>query len=1173
MKFLIKNPAQAGPSGALWGDFSFGRSLARHLRRLGAEVVSQYFGQWNDHEPADVIVTLRGKRRYIPCTDAVHLLWCISNPGALTIQECNSYDAVCAASASHARTLASRALVPVYPLLQCTDPEHFEGPDRPAPRRDVIFVGSSRSVLRPCVGWALDFGLDLKIFGPDWQAWGGRDQVVRAYVPNEELPALYASARLSLNDHYQDMKALGYVNNRVFDCLAAGLPLITDDFPELRDVCADALLYYHDQPSFNLALTEALAAYPSVRARQQELWQAIRNQFSFADRAEFLFDLACDLKGRARRATARQGPAEHVPVLQRAGLDYLLAREALYPDHRFCPVCGTTFRRFQAVRLAATDDAACPACGALGRHRAFWVFFAHAVQPLLRTGKKRALHIGPEEQIVGLLQEMEDINYRSGDPDLPAAQVRLDLARIDLADDRFHLVVCTCLQGQLCPSGPQNQAGACLAELYRITTPGGCLVVQFRDQDPPPLPHTALSPAIDPGPTTAAKANDSLAADLVRAGFSVEVWQAESALPPSLLTFLELDSRPIYVCSKPRDGRRKGKAQVRKLKARLRECGFVHRPLQELAQLAADPSLPYRQKLAARELARWHANTRTREGAEQALGFLRILTKDLDDPDMLRQAAVLEAECLERVGNTDQAMTVITAALDSLGHHADLYLAAANLQPDATTRLGWINKALRLHDLLEISLREDDGASLLDRLHPLQAPDPVRSVRGQAPRVSVIMPAFNAGPMLRTALRGLLMQTWRELEIIIVDDCSQDDTASIAQEMQDQDSRIQVFRMPRNSGTYAARNHALKCASGDLVTVHDADDWAHPQLIERHIAHLLDHPEAMGIISALARTTDDLHFYRRDNYGRYLGTSYPSFMFRRGPVCKALGFWDCVRFSADREYIRRVRARFGARAVQQFDSGPLLFQRQHDASLTRDRHFGGEGFYFGARKEYVEAQTHHHQVADSLYYAYPQYKRPFPVPRALAASSAETALDPLRLDIVLVSDFRIRNELEHFNLALIRSFLARGKTIGLAQLLTYDTDPEAGVAESFRREQQISGVNMLVYGETVACDLLLVAHPAVLQDCQQYVPRITAATAQVILPDPPGKPAAGQKHLTWTPAQALANMERYFGLRGEWVPLDQNIRQAVQAQCQKDDVTLPLSPHDWPTPDPSPPRP
>jgi succinoglycan biosynthesis protein ExoO len=105
-----------------------------------------------------------------------------------------------------------------------------------------------------------------------------------------------------------------------------------------------------------------------------------------------------------------------------------------------------------------------------------------------------------------------------------------------------------------------------------------------------------------------------------------------------------------------------------------------------------------------------------------------------------------------------------------------------------------------------------------------------------APRVSVIIPAYNAAAHLRRAVDSALAQTMPDLEIIIVDDASTDATLEIAGRIADQDSRVQVLHNERNSGPSVSRNRAIAAARGEWIAILDADDSWFPERLERMLA-------------------------------------------------------------------------------------------------------------------------------------------------------------------------------------------------------------------------------------------------------------------------------------------------------------------------------------------------
>jgi len=93
-----------------------------------------------------------------------------------------------------------------------------------------------------------------------------------------------------------------------------------------------------------------------------------------------------------------------------------------------------------------------------------------------------------------------------------------------------------------------------------------------------------------------------------------------------------------------------------------------------------------------------------------------------------------------------------------------------------------------------------------------------------SPRASVIIPAYNAERYMEQAVASALGQSLEDLEVIVVDDASRDATAAIVSRLAGQDHRLQLLRLPVNSGPAAARNVALSHARGTWVATLDADD-------------------------------------------------------------------------------------------------------------------------------------------------------------------------------------------------------------------------------------------------------------------------------------------------------------------------------------------------------------
>ena len=109
--------------------------------------------------------------------------------------------------------------------------------------------------------------------------------------------------------------------------------------------------------------------------------------------------------------------------------------------------------------------------------------------------------------------------------------------------------------------------------------------------------------------------------------------------------------------------------------------------------------------------------------------------------------------------------------------------------------------------------------------------NPTDIVLNQRDTISVIIPAYNCEKYIKNCLESLKHQTYRNLEIIVVNDGSTDNTLNICREMQYNDYRIKIINQ-ENKGVSAARNKGIECATGKYITFVDADDVIEPDMYE-----------------------------------------------------------------------------------------------------------------------------------------------------------------------------------------------------------------------------------------------------------------------------------------------------------------------------------------------------
>ncbi len=109
--------------------------------------------------------------------------------------------------------------------------------------------------------------------------------------------------------------------------------------------------------------------------------------------------------------------------------------------------------------------------------------------------------------------------------------------------------------------------------------------------------------------------------------------------------------------------------------------------------------------------------------------------------------------------------------------------------------------------------------------------------------VSVIVPFFDARAFLLRAVKSVLRQTYRPLELLLVDDGSTDGGAAVIAPLAERLSEVRLLRMSRNEGPAAARNRGLRACRGEFVTFLDADDQMVPDRVAVQVWYLRRHPE------------------------------------------------------------------------------------------------------------------------------------------------------------------------------------------------------------------------------------------------------------------------------------------------------------------------------------------
>lgn len=143
-----------------------------------------------------------------------------------------------------------------------------------------------------------------------------------------------------------------------------------------------------------------------------------------------------------------------------------------------------------------------------------------------------------------------------------------------------------------------------------------------------------------------------------------------------------------------------------------------------------------------------------------------------------------------------------------------------------------------------------------------------------SPRVSVLLPVYNGAPFLAASIDSVLSQSFTDIELLILNDGSTDNSAAIAKSYSD--SRIRYFERP-NMGLPATLNEGARLARGEFLFRQDQDDLSHPSRVARQVAYLDEHPD-VAVLGTWARIFIDGDPAAAFRYHRH-STSYAAVAF------------------------------------------------------------------------------------------------------------------------------------------------------------------------------------------------------------------------------------------------------------------------------------------------------
>ncbi|GAA4910185.1 glycosyltransferase [Nesterenkonia rhizosphaerae] len=428
------------------------------------------------------------------------------------------------------------------------------------------------------------------------------------------------------------------------------------------------------------------------------------------------------------------------------------------------------------------------------------------------------------------------------------------------------------------------------------------------------------------------------------------------------------------------------------------------------------------------------------------------------------------------------------------------------------------------------------------------------------PLVSVIMPIYEPTAALDVAVESLLRQTWRNLEIIMVDDCSPVIDAEGSptqyrkrlQRLAARDDRIRLVLNERNRGAYSARNDGLDLARGELITIADKDDWHHPRQLELQVRDLLADPDKIANMTNWVRVDESLNFRLRSATGRVIYPSMPSLMFRRNPVFKDLGYWDTVRKSGDSEFKSRIENFYGV-TIEPIVKAPLALALMEGGNLTQDDM--GVGYLAPDRRAYLRAYKRWHrsirEERESAFMPKESQRRAFVAPHMYLPGSGSGG--GIKYDVVFASEFGFLAGNSTSLFTEISVCLNAGLRVGVLPF-------QNGLIPSAAKRQFNQKVDDLVFSgqvdrlshETDAeTDLLVIRWPTAVQVVPDRRAGLRAKRAVVVANHPPFEPGGRR---SYDIGVVTRNVEHLFGLRPSWAPQSEQVGALLQPLMPDSDL-------------------
>ncbi|PKL51941.1 MAG: hypothetical protein CVV37_03760 [Nitrospira bacterium HGW-Nitrospira-1] len=255
------------PEKKVWGDYWFKENLIKEFVRCGYPV---------DNKSPKILLHLFGEPLANLPSDTYNILWVHSHPDRINPEVMKKYQKVYCISKPFIRKISDMGYDADFLMI----PTNMT----PAPckkKYDIVFAGNTRqNKMRKVITDLGDSPYRVKIWGWGWKGLIPDEWYGGEYYENARLNELYAASKIVLNDHHDDMQREGFINPRVFDVLAGGGFVISDDVLGMNDLLAGSVPTYHSREELR-GIIDVYINNDAGRESLAERGRGIASQFTY----------------------------------------------------------------------------------------------------------------------------------------------------------------------------------------------------------------------------------------------------------------------------------------------------------------------------------------------------------------------------------------------------------------------------------------------------------------------------------------------------------------------------------------------------------------------------------------------------------------------------------------------------------------------------------------------------------------------------------------------------------------------------------------------------------------------------------------------------------------------------------------------------------------------------